>query len=262
MINTTEGITNLLQGTFLEEKTIQTLSIDQSDEVAFAFEIDSTQSLEAWKLLRSLLDQTNRYPIIVNEQDLSICFSRFPYTNEQRFGKLSNTTPQVGKLNHTSPQNIIAAVSKVDLAAFFDQREAEYTKGYNLMEDLEEEFGDDPEVAQIQELIENQRIRSKVDLEAWLFKWEFENFQNAHQIRPPVSENNIWYDPNVPTLTILLLPTPNSWESLAYLHWWGGGRSGTTIAMALLKEWWQIYEAELVHHFTGQCFSSSLKNHL
>jgi hypothetical protein len=49
MINTTEGITHLLQGTFLEEKTIQKLSIDDSDEVAFALEIDSAQSLDAWK---------------------------------------------------------------------------------------------------------------------------------------------------------------------------------------------------------------------
>ena len=58
-----------------------------------------------------------------------------------------------------------------------------------------------------------------------------------------------WYEPINQTLALLLLPVQNSWEILAYIHWYGAGYLGSDQVMAMLKYWHEQYEIELVCHY-------------
>jgi hypothetical protein len=73
--------------------------------------------------------------------------------------------------------------------------------------------------------------------------------QQACQRLASGNQDRIWYDPGSPQRTILLLPTPNAWETLAYINWYGSDQDGTPVAMAFLKEWQELYQADLVHHY-------------
>ena len=58
-----------------------------------------------------------------------------------------------------------------------------------------------------------------------------------------------WYTPDRQTIPLLLLPTQESWNALAYLHWFGACTVGTPVAMRFLRQWHQKYGAELVCHY-------------
>lgn len=85
--------------------------------------------------------------------------------------------------------------------------------------------------------------------EKWLFAWELEHLAPEVALAPPDLEylDLDWYEsPGEIDHTLVLLPTPYSWETLAYLHWFGAASSSTMIA--LLKSWHERFKAELVAH--------------
>jgi len=58
-----------------------------------------------------------------------------------------------------------------------------------------------------------------------------------------------WYEPDC-GMGIILLPTLNSWETLAYISFFGAeGLGETEKVMTLLKSWQQRFSAELVAHY-------------
>lgn len=244
MLNNVQQISNLLKGSFLEGRKIETLTIPQSPHIALSMEISQAESLDAWKLLRSLVPQTQRYPIITFSWFDDDYFSRFYYEEEQVTGKIVST----------SPEAIIAQIGEVDIAAFLEQENQESfpqyledTLEYSL-ELIKEQFGTSPDILAVKKLVDNQNIKSEVDLEKWLEEWERENFPEQKASNPIDTTYLDWFVHN-DTLDLILLPTPNSWDSLAYIHWFGAGMVGTPLVIALLKKWYEQYQAELVCHY-------------
>ncbi len=242
VFNTVEAVSNLLQGSFLADCEIRQLTIDQSDQFAFAIQVEPVEALEAWNLLRSHLEQTKRYPLLSyawgGGNDF---FSRFYYQEEQAYSLLPDT----------SPAAILAAqVSNAALDAWLEKQK---TANLEYFEDAVAscllEVNQQFEVSldsQIRALIRNGTIQSSFDLEKWLFEWELE--QLGDRDLTPNTAYLDWFEPN-DQITLILLPIQNSWEVLAYLHWYGACGAGSTVAIGFLKKWHHHYQAELVCHY-------------
>jgi hypothetical protein len=59
-----QDIRELLKGTFLEDAMMMELEIPRTTDIAIAISINSENAIDAWKLLKSHIDQTQRYPVI------------------------------------------------------------------------------------------------------------------------------------------------------------------------------------------------------
>ncbi len=251
MLNSIESLRELLSGTFLSEADMVQLDIPMTTSVALAIAVNLENSVEAWHLIKDLLPQTQRYPVIttcwsgnaenwqktMNDEDF---FSRFYFAEEY---------PNLD----LSPEAIIARANSItsqELDSFLDER-AQFNT-YNLEEQIFTElantssrFGASPLFSELQTLVRSGEISTIVDVEKYLFDWEL---QQTTEISTP-SEQELtyldWYQPNGQTMALILLPTPHSWETLAYLSWYGGSKG----AIPLLQKWHQLYEAELVCHY-------------
>jgi len=198
MINTLEAMTNLLQSSFLANREIQQLPIDKSAQYAFAIEVNHTEAIAAWNLMRSHLETTKRYPVITYGWGSNDFFARF-YYNEEVVDR---------KLQSASPEEIIATVSMAEVETFLEKAK---TDSPQYLDDLQK-------------------------------------FNNLEDIMAFETSYLDWFEP-AETLTLILLPTQNSWDTLAYIHWFGACYVGTSVAMGFLKKWHQQYLAELVCHY-------------
>jgi hypothetical protein len=244
MLDNAQEISSLLKGSFLENRQIKTLAIPQSPQVALTMAISQAESLAAWQLLRSLVSQTQRYPVIIINWSDDDYFSRFYYQEEQ----------VIGKIVSTSPEAIISQVSDIDIAAFLEQQSQELFPQYledaleYSLELIKKQFGTSPKISEVKKLVDNQIIKSELELETWLEQWERENFPEAKASNLIDTIYLDWFEHN-DSLDLILLPTSNGWESLAYIHWFGASTVGTPLVMALLKKWYHQYQAELVCHY-------------
>jgi hypothetical protein len=255
VIDTPEAIAKLIEGTCLEGSKILQLQIPESSHSAFALSVKPEAGIAAWNLMRSHLEQTQRYPLLVLswvgnsknwEQEVieNDFFSRF-YYQEERFQ---------GKKQDIAPAAILSRVPLADLEDFLERKASLFIENLNNEIDLalaitRERFGTSPERSQIEELTSNNSIKSRVDLEKWLFNWELENFNQEAAIVAPDTRYLEWYEPRGQNLILLLLPTTNGWDSLAYIHWYGACSASSEIAISFLKRWQQRYQAELVCHY-------------
>ena len=244
MLNTVEDIAALLQGSFLAEREIQQLEIPESRECAFVISVPPDNALDAWTLMRSHLANTNRYPILTEGWGSDDYFSRFYYKEEADDGMIPGTAPEA----------IIASISTANLEDFLERREASTRE---FIEDLidfslegtKERFGSCPDRSQVDRLIDNGTIQSTAALEKWLFDWELLNFRHEDAITASDTSYLDWFEPNSSKVPLVLLPTENSWDALAYMHWFAACTAGTTVAMSFLRMWHQKYQAELVGHY-------------
>jgi hypothetical protein len=242
-----EGIKELLKGTFLEDAMMMELEIPRTTDIAIAIAVTSENAIEAWKLLRSHLDRTQRYPVVTT------CWSGFGETWEQRmkdedlFSRFyfDEEYPEV-----LSPEAIIAkadSYSKADLDRYLSSQAQIYT--YDLeqqllsaLENTKESFGFAPSVSEIKELA---KISTILDIEHCLSNWEYELEQSKNSKPTLYLEYQDWFEPRNQVLALVLLPNPHSWNALAYLSWFGGSKN----AIYLIKQWYQKFGAELVCHY-------------
>lgn len=246
----------LLAHTDLANSSILALDIPGSEHKALAISLKAGQDLGAWELMHAYRERTQRYPVITTlwgaysqnwAQDVmgSDLFSRFYYEEEAL------------QWGHQAiyPEQIIARIAEVDLDPLLAQTliltdpEWDAELSFNLTATASI-FGQAPTETELQSFQDNLPIRSKHALEQWLFHWE-QNYSQAHHLTPDIDTTYLdWFEPGM-TKALLLLPTPHSWESLAYLHWFGACQVGSEVAMGFLKCWYQEYQAELVcHHGT------------
>ncbi len=254
MLNTSESIMNLIEGTLLEGQKVFQLEIPESSNFAFAIQVDSGKDIAAWNLMRSHLELTRRYPVLVYpwssylngwEQDVTEedFFSRWSYRQE-----LCNSEHQ-----NTSPETIISRVLQVELDNFlenpptFEEDDLDREVDYAL-EETEKRFGHSPKKSEIGVLIQDGIITSQMELEKWLFHWELQNFNRKQALTPSNLSYLDWFEPCSAKI-LMLLPTINGWDSLAYLHWYGAGNAGSEVAISFLKRWHQSHNAELMCHY-------------
>ncbi len=83
--------------------------------------------------------------------------------------------------------------------------------------------------------------RSKI--QRWLLEWQAENLVDDGE---DLYDGHLkWFSPGS-NVAILLLPTPRSWEGLAYLEFFG---IGPEFAVGLARRWAEQFGAELVAHW-------------
>ncbi|AFY60159.1 DUF4253 domain-containing protein [Synechococcus sp. PCC 6312] len=254
MLNDPVELTDLIANTTLGGQLVLDLEIPESDQKALAIAIESDQDIAAWRLMYGYREQTQRYPVITTlwgaysqnwAQDVRMAdlFSRFYYQEEA----------EARGHNAISPNQIIARVPEVDLEpllssepALTDQDwEAELSYGLATTTRV---LGQAPSPTELQAFQANLPIRSHKALEQWLWNWEI-NYSLEQEITPEINTSYLdWFESGM-MKALVLLPTPNSWECLAYLHWFGACQVGSDVAMTFLKRWQEQYQANLVCHY-------------
>lgn len=78
---------------------------------------------------------------------------------------------------------------------------------------------------------------------------DFEQRDGDEESRSKGTAHLDWHGPSRWGATLLLLPTPHSWETLAYHSWSGAENEGPAKAMAYLKRWKETHGAELVCNY-------------
>ncbi len=261
MINTIDKLAILLQDTFLAQRTMIKLDIPDCEHPALAIQITRDEVFKAWQLLRSHLSTTQRWPVVVaswnfQHQDWSSDIVNSHFFDRQPF-QYENSQQQP---HSCTPKEILTRSKTVNLATFLakeieDQRQE--SDSQTLKEELDYELERIPEQfdvssmrSQLQSLVDDGKLQSTLDLEKWLFEWEI-----AHDIGVDQTENTEngylgWYEADDnQSLALILLPTANCWETVAYIHWFGSEGVGSDVVAAFLKRWYETYGAELVCHY-------------
>lgn len=260
-IETSAELYDLLSKTELSKSKIAKLEIPESTQSAFAIEVAQPQMLSCWRLLRSLIDKTNMYPLLTDTTWSSATRNWQEDMNEQNYFIRSEYLYEQknGFIESVAPESIANAAKSLDGEAIINKRIKKYDREDNIewwesklyLQDLEatkQDYGVTPSSREVETALNSEAIITDVDFESWLFAWELENVPQEKILVLPDLYYQEWYDVSSSnTIPLLLLPTPNSWEALAYIDFFGSQNS--TEDIAILKYWHDRYDAELVAHY-------------
>jgi hypothetical protein len=216
------NIQQIIKNTILEKTQIIEIKIPESEKTALAMEVNIDNKIEAWKIMRNLFPQTQLYPVIV------ACWSNKSENwaddviQDNLFCRFEyQYEPSYHQYKNTGIQGLITQIDEVNIQEFLNEN----------IQITSEEF--------------NQFL-------------EFLERKNKDEILTDLSYLQ-WYEPINQPLALLLLPVKNSWEILAYIHWYGASYLGSDQVMAMLKYWHRKYEIELVCHY-GTMLQLTAKN--
>jgi hypothetical protein len=248
MIESIDVLSRILSGTPLAARSMAELPIPGSPALALAIQIVPGELDLAWRTARGLLDTTGRWPVAVHcpavtaswHEDMAEAdfFNRFFYEEAENTADIS-------------PRGVLAAAATADVPAFL-ARLAE--------QDAENNPFSQDEIDYALEL-----TRSRCDAapgDAWLAghasddRFQFERllfaWEQAHCAASALTVDTRyqdWMEEATFPSTLLLLPTPNSWDALAYVHYFGASPLGSEYYIALGRSWQQRFGAELVAHY-------------
>ena len=212
-------IQQIIKNTIIAETQIMEIKIPETAKTVLSMEINIDNKIEAWEIMRNLFPQTQLYPVIV------ACW----------LGKTANWA-----------NDIIDA----DLFCRFGYQQELVNNQYSIQELISQ-----VDKINIQDFLLKKR---EITLEEFNRKLVFVEAQNQEQNLIDLRYLQ-WYEPINQPLALLLLPVQNSWEILAYLHWYGAESLGSDKVMAMLKYWQEKYKIELVCHY-GTMLQLRVKN--
>jgi Domain of unknown function (DUF4253) len=156
-------------------------------------------------------------------------------------------------------------------------------------------FGVAPQKDTILNALLEDSGNARFAVEKYLFDWERKHLDSEIALAPPDLQYLYldWYripEPINMDYTLILLPTPHSWEAPAYIHWFEAGFiNKSEKIIALLQSWYKRFDAELVANdgmnllfnvhnrprtpeeafqlaieqdfFSGGCFEASVRDH-
>lgn len=249
MIDSLDALLEMVSGTPLANRAAADVEVPDSRERAFVLKISASEVESAWRIARELLPKTNRWPVVstfwtggendwqtmVEEADF---FCRFEYEHESYPSDIS-------------PQGLVKAAEEADpqlmISDLWRKRDG-YDDISDALEfhlpDTERRYGNAPSMEQTQNArLAGEPLTTVSQLERWLFEWELKHPGDGK----PEEARQDWYtqDPSA----LIFLPTSNSWETLAYMHWFAACHYGSEYYVALLKQWADEYGAELVAHY-------------
>lgn len=271
MIDSLDLLSELLVGTEFESSNKMELEIPESEACAFAIEVRSEtglSKLDAWKFFRALLDRTQRWPVIAGygfraSEDWEKSVIQANFFCRQEYKDYGDNRED----REFSPEAIIERAKLLNLnhelkwqkegdsTDLLDQRGLEYELRYT-----QNRFGIAPTKKSIPSSFTEYPQDSDLGLEKWLLDWEMKTlplnvglaapylgYLNLDEIEQPINAKCVE--------TLLLLPTPNSWETLAYLNYFGAGSSSwCEIMIVLLKSWHERFDAELLAYMGCELF--------
>jgi hypothetical protein len=225
VVDSAEELGSLLHGTILGDRPVRVFRLSESDECFFGVDIAEAELMSAWKVCRSLLDNTERWPLAAG----SIPRARRP-----------GVRPRPGSMPVERGREAIDAIYAARAQNWplepLSER-LEYT--LNSTRAL---YGDAPSADEV--LSELAANSSDETLDRWLLAWE-------EQRRPQPDARRYWhldwfFDDGTP---LMFLPARSGAETLAYLDFWGEqvtpGVTGERLA-TILEYWEGSYGAELV----------------
>ena len=251
MINSIDELAKLLKGTKLEQYEKVSLPVLDTDEVALFIEIPVEGLEDSWRVARGLLEQTGRWPIVSTSWENSTfpqslidedVFSRF-YFEEQASDKIL-------------PRTIIEASQHIDIEGFLVELDKESRPGEKqhyrpinnerykyISGDIIERCGSAPTLHEMLDAtIDGRQIETDREFDNWMYRWE-----NNHKPKIiPKYDRFEWFEPD--NAFLVFLPTASSWETLAYLNWYGAF-NGSEKYIALGKSWEKRFGAEIVCHY-------------
>src|SRR4051812_22869408 len=112
-----DELSQILKTYQVDVEDLEELEIDTASERAFALAINPDQELDVWRLFRALVEQTQCYPLLVEDWGGDRAFfSRYWYAQEQSDGYISDVTPDA----------ILATVPLVGTDAYLRDQEASH----------------------------------------------------------------------------------------------------------------------------------------
>jgi hypothetical protein len=260
MVDSLASFEEILSATPLGARELVELPVLDTPERAYAMELSPDEMEEMWDVARGLVAETGRWPLITTtfgdgetlEEKLSDAdlFSRSGY-----YGANAD-------VDDVSPRALLAAADAVDVAAFLRRRTAELQR-LTSVEEIEHELertreycGSAPgrdDVARAR--VDGQPITTCHQLDRWLLGWELAHGSSSDPTAERITE---WFNPDPYPAILLFLPTPNPWDALAYIPFWGAGGHGSEHYVALGRQWHERFGAELFAHFGTmlECFVS------
>lgn len=254
MSSPTQPLKSLLENTQFASKDSVEVPIPEIEEKALFFDLDTENEWEAWKLFRNLLPETGCWPLVItdwssNWQDPSEIFSRFEYQQEINLSTGLSTSPR--EIINQSGTLAIQTVLSTHLADFIENSDPLEDSLDIALDELSHSFGKIPDRSEIEDCITSGSIKNLFELNRWLFFWQLENHEDQTRQQIPDTSYLEWFQPRQfqQPLGLILLPTLHSWESLAYIHWFGSDAVGSPVAIVFLHHWHERYGAELVCHY-------------
>jgi hypothetical protein len=245
MLDSLDQIVTLLENYQFDLLELEEREIPASAKKAFMLGLERSQALDVWQWMRSLTAQTGHYPLLVEDwgDDREFFFTGY-FEYEQ----------QTGMIPDIAPEAIIAATPHIDLETFLQNQEAmphsELLEALEWMSDAtQKQFGSCPSHAELVALVNQEQIKSELELERYLFNWERRTFGDAQALVPIDTSYLDWYDTSTYPSIMLLLPVTEGWNTLAYLHWYGAGNCGTPLTIEILQKWHREYQADLVCNY-------------
>jgi len=262
MIESLPKLAEILATTPLANQQLAEVDILETGENAFVVEVNSANALESWQTLQDLKITIGRAPILLAEfktgkhwqqsvkKSQTEIFSRFPYEFELNHSR--HTDQEI------SPQAIINRAKTLDLESVlsaYSEREEVYSSSEQLREEIEREvdftqqnYGIAPTVSEVVNALQDKQ-QTLIQIESFLFHWE-NNHVDASQLQASVYLDYLsWYEPN-DGMGIILLPTLNNSDALAYMSFFGAeGFGEAEKMMTVLQSWQQRFGAELVAHY-------------
>ena len=262
MIESLDELNSLLEAVDLLDRSTVELDIPESLQKAFAIEINADNAIETWYVLRALLNHTQRWPLIVapdivaseNWKD-NIAAQQFFHRGEFKSEGFSQSEEDA------SPEIVISNALEIEDPV---QELRDYYRNFTVPSDKDEVdsyVGNEIRRSCETYGIEISRVdvpnfdsfgcRGKIfELEKWLLQEEIKQVGLPEALKPrnirPGYLNDCYLSGS---LVLLLLPTPSSYESLAYVHWYGAQGYYSELAISLLDYWNTEFGAELVVHF-------------
>jgi hypothetical protein len=256
MLNTLPELRDLLKGSPLADRQMVELPIPQSPATALAIETNLQTYLEDWRWLRRCLRQTERWPLVAQTASriqLDVSWSQ-NLQQADLFSRWDYQCESDGKKGRdVAPAALIARAKGFDplpsLRRFADRSNSEdpvefvETQIYHTTH----RFGRAPEATEVEALIAQGVIKTITELERWFFAWEQREFGLAAATAEVEDDYQAWLESPDNDMALILPPTPNGWDTLAYIHWYAAGED-TETAISLLRSWHTRYGAELVAH--------------
>ena len=227
------------------------LAIPGSNEKAFAIEVDVNTKYELWEHLRGLKAELGMYPVIsatwggmssswaesVKGEDV---FSRFYYSEESP-GEDTSPLNIITKSKGTIHESILEEHNKIYSEEIVDSI-SYYIDGLKLS------FGKAPFEQEVLDQMARGEIKDYFSLNKWFFDWSIKEI-GLEKLSMESTEFLNWYEPSGQSELLILLPTSNSCEIIAYIHWFGACTTNTEKAISLLRKWNAKYGAEVVAHY-------------
>ncbi len=231
------------------------LEVPGHEETAIALQVDRELAFDAWTTGRSLVEKTHRWPVlnlswggasgkwekVLSDDDL--LFDRDVFSHEMFDGDRQGA----------SVADLISGAQSIQLREKYREMAATQEEYFDEAVEYElEPLADAGATPPSAESVINELRSGDVSLSLALCKWLWA-WRQEHPEVPALEADSThiqWFEPTEnEILSLLFLPTRNSWEVPAFIQWYGAETAGTEVVIAALKDWHDRYGAELVAHY-------------